>query len=184
MARTCRCRDRSIAVALVGLLVNCDVFSRLAGKSGCDSAFGDLVLAFEALGIDAEQDLDAVAGPFGDLGCGYSPVEPGRQAGVTKTFPRVTARKSSSFLSAVSRRHRQRTRRAMHSAEPRRRVPATALRKSQEALDPRRAPEPQAGTPRSTRRRLLDRTRCVVAVEWLRGLKRYTARKSLLKRST
>jgi hypothetical protein len=54
------------------------------GKSSADPALGDLVLAFEALGVDAEQDLDAVASPFGDLGCGYSPVEPGGQACVAK----------------------------------------------------------------------------------------------------
>ena len=39
---------------------------------------GDLVLALEALGVEAEQDLDAVAGPLGDLSWGHSPVEPGR----------------------------------------------------------------------------------------------------------
>jgi hypothetical protein len=30
-------------------------------------------LAFEALGVDAEQDRDAVAGPLGDLSWGHSP---------------------------------------------------------------------------------------------------------------
>jgi hypothetical protein len=53
-------------------------------KSGGDSALGDLVLAFEALGVDAEQDLDAVSCPFGDLGWGCSSVEPGGQACVAE----------------------------------------------------------------------------------------------------
>ena len=53
-------------------------------QSSDDHALGDLVLAFEALGVDAEQDLDAVASPFGDLGWGYSPVEPGGQAGMAE----------------------------------------------------------------------------------------------------
>ena len=54
------------------------------GKSSGDPALGDLVLAFEALGVDTQQDLNAVASPFGDPGWGYSPVEPGREARVAK----------------------------------------------------------------------------------------------------
>ena len=48
-------------------------------RSSDDPALGDLVLAFEALGVDAEQDLDAVADPLGDLSWGHSPVKPGGQ---------------------------------------------------------------------------------------------------------
>jgi len=40
------------------------------------------MLADDALGVDPEQDVDAVAGPFGDLGGGDSAVEPGGEAGV------------------------------------------------------------------------------------------------------
>ena len=42
------------------------------------------MLAVDAFGVGAEQYLDAVAGPFGDLGCCDSGVEPGRDAGVSK----------------------------------------------------------------------------------------------------
>ena len=44
----------------------------------------EFFLAFEALGVHAKQDFDAVAGPFGDLSWCYSPVEPSRQARVTQ----------------------------------------------------------------------------------------------------
>ena len=40
--------------------------------SSHDPALGDLVLAFEALGVDAGQCLGAVADPLGDLSWGYS----------------------------------------------------------------------------------------------------------------
>src|ERR1035438_2494841 len=43
---------------------------------------GYLVLAVDALGVDLEQDGDAVPGPLGDLGGRDSPVEPCRDAGV------------------------------------------------------------------------------------------------------
>ena len=49
-----------------------------------DPALGDLVLAFEAFGVDAEQDLDAVADPLSDLGWRHSPVEPSGQARVAE----------------------------------------------------------------------------------------------------
>jgi hypothetical protein len=41
----------------------------------------DLVAAMDALGVDAEQDINAVAGPFGDLGGVDAGVQPGGQAG-------------------------------------------------------------------------------------------------------
>ena len=53
-------------------------------QSSDDPALGDLVLAFEALDVDAEQDRGAVAGPLGDLSWGDSPVEPGGQTGVAE----------------------------------------------------------------------------------------------------
>src|SRR6266568_8499840 len=56
----------------------------ITAQCGSDTAHGDLVLAVEALGIDTEQHLDAVAGPLCHLGRGHSPVEPGRQACVPK----------------------------------------------------------------------------------------------------
>ena len=67
-------------------------------ESGRDPALGDLVVAFEALGVDAEQDLNAVASPFGDLGWGYSPVEPGREARMAKVVraPRASGDRYSS----------------------------------------------------------------------------------------
>jgi len=52
----------------------------VAAQGGGCAALGDLILAVEALGINAEQHLDAVAGPHCHLGRGYSPVEPGGQA--------------------------------------------------------------------------------------------------------
>src|SRR5215831_13359013 len=56
----------------------------VTAQGGGDAALGDLVLPVEALGIDAEQHLDAMAGPLRHLGCGHSPVEPGGQACVAK----------------------------------------------------------------------------------------------------
>ena len=49
-------------------------------QGGGDPALGEVVLAFEALGIHAEKDLDAVACPLRNLGWCHSPVEPRRQA--------------------------------------------------------------------------------------------------------
>ena len=48
------------------------------------SALGYLVLAVDALGVDPEQDGDAVPGPLGDLGGRDSAVEPGGDTGVPK----------------------------------------------------------------------------------------------------
>ncbi len=42
------------------------------------------MLALEAVCVDTEKDLDAVACPFGDLGCGYPAVEPGGKACVAQ----------------------------------------------------------------------------------------------------
>jgi hypothetical protein len=39
---------------------------------------GDLTLAVDALGVDAKEDVDAVAGPLGDLGSVHASVEPER----------------------------------------------------------------------------------------------------------
>jgi hypothetical protein len=52
--------------------------------SGHDPPLGDLVLAFEAPAVDAEQNLDAVADLLGSLSWGYSPIELGEQAGVVE----------------------------------------------------------------------------------------------------
>ena|ERR1700683_379094 len=49
-----------------------------------DAAAIDVVAPGDALGVDAEEDLDAVAGPFGDLGRFDAAVEPGGQAGVAQ----------------------------------------------------------------------------------------------------
>ena len=49
-----------------------------------DLAQGGLFGVGEAFGVDAEEDGDAVAGPFGDLGGGDAGVEPGGQAGVAQ----------------------------------------------------------------------------------------------------
>jgi hypothetical protein len=43
-----------------------------------------LVLTVDALGVGAEQHLYAAVGPLGDLGCGDTCVQPGRDAGVPK----------------------------------------------------------------------------------------------------
>jgi hypothetical protein len=47
-----------------------------------DAAEGGLLRVGEAFGVDAEEDGDAVACPFGDLGGGDACVQPGGQAGV------------------------------------------------------------------------------------------------------
>jgi len=50
--------------------------------SGHDPPIGDLVLAFEAPAVDAEQNLDAVADLLDSLSWCYSPIELGEQANV------------------------------------------------------------------------------------------------------
>jgi hypothetical protein len=51
----------------------------LAVVQSCrDPLLGDLILAVEAFGVDAQKHLDAMASPLGHLGGGYSPIEPGR----------------------------------------------------------------------------------------------------------
>jgi hypothetical protein len=45
-------------------------------QGGIDARVGDFVAAVDALGIDAEQDFDAVPGAFGNLSCRYPGVEP------------------------------------------------------------------------------------------------------------
>jgi hypothetical protein len=49
-----------------------------------ETAEGGLFRVGEALGADAEEDGDTVAGPFGDLGGGNACVEPSGQAGVAE----------------------------------------------------------------------------------------------------
>jgi hypothetical protein len=41
-----------------------------------DAHVGNLIATVYALGVDAEQDLDAMSRAFGNLGCGYPGVEP------------------------------------------------------------------------------------------------------------
>ena len=47
-----------------------------------DAALGEVVLARDALGIDAQQYVHAVPGPLGHLGWVDAAVQPCRQAGV------------------------------------------------------------------------------------------------------
>ena len=47
-----------------------------------DAALGELVLAHYALGVDPQQHVDAVPGPFGDLGRVDAAVQPRGEAGV------------------------------------------------------------------------------------------------------
>src|SRR5215471_19607023 len=47
-----------------------------------DAALGEFVLARDALGVDAQQHVHAVPGPFGHLGGIDAAVQPRRQAGV------------------------------------------------------------------------------------------------------
>src|ERR1700743_3337411 len=56
----------------------------LAQRLG-DAALGYGVLAVDALGVDPEQDFDAVPGPRGYLGRWHPGVELQRQAGVAMT---------------------------------------------------------------------------------------------------
>ena len=50
-------------------------WARLAQRLD-DPALGELVLADDALGVDPQQDIHAVPGPFGDLGGIDASVEP------------------------------------------------------------------------------------------------------------
>jgi len=47
-----------------------------------NAALGEIVLAHYAPGVDPQQHVDAVPGPFGDLSRIHATVEPGGQAGV------------------------------------------------------------------------------------------------------
>jgi hypothetical protein len=49
-----------------------------------DAVVGYLFLAAGALGVDAEEDFDAVAGAAGDLGGGDAAVEPERDGRMTE----------------------------------------------------------------------------------------------------
>ena len=57
-----------------------------------------MLLAVEAFGVDLKQDCDAVAGPLGDLGWGYSPVEPGRDGSMPQVIGTVGARNSANVM--------------------------------------------------------------------------------------
>jgi hypothetical protein len=47
-----------------------------------DAAFGFALLPGDAFSGDPQQHVDAVPGPFGDLGSRYAGVQPGRYGGV------------------------------------------------------------------------------------------------------
>jgi hypothetical protein len=49
---------------------------------GCDLLLMEVELAVDAVGVDAQQDLDRVAGPLGDLGRWDARVQPPGQARV------------------------------------------------------------------------------------------------------
>jgi len=51
-------------------------------KGLADAAAGELVLAEDALGVDSQENVDTVPGPFGDLGWEDAAVQPCGQAGV------------------------------------------------------------------------------------------------------
>jgi hypothetical protein len=79
-------------------------YSLDVGKSDGDPPLGDLILAFETLGVDAQQVLSAVASPFGDLCWGYSPVEPSREARVAQVVRAPHKRGPSGPLPCVTTR--------------------------------------------------------------------------------
>ena len=49
-----------------------------------DALFVDVLLAGDACGVDAKEDVGAVSGPFGYLGGWYAGVEPVGEAGVAE----------------------------------------------------------------------------------------------------
>src|SRR6478672_9955948 len=53
-------------------------------ESCLDPLSDGLVLSVDALGVDAEQDVDTVAGPLGDMGGGHAGVEPQGDRGMPK----------------------------------------------------------------------------------------------------
>jgi len=55
---------------------------QFGGEGGVDEAEGALFFANDALGVDGEEDADAVSGPFGDLGGWYAGVQSARHCGV------------------------------------------------------------------------------------------------------
>src|SRR6266704_2608520 len=77
-------RSATLRCPLVTTLSAAASSDSITAQCGSDTALGDLVLAVEAFGIDAEQHLDAVAGPLCHLGRGHSSVEPGRKTCVPK----------------------------------------------------------------------------------------------------
>jgi hypothetical protein len=63
-------------------MVSWRVVAGLGAFAKClgDAALGKVLLPGEALGVDAEQHVDAVPGPLGDLSRSDAAVEPGGQA--------------------------------------------------------------------------------------------------------
>jgi hypothetical protein len=53
-----------------------------AAEEFLDALVGDFLLAVDAFGVDAQEDLDTVAGPLGDLGGSDAAVEPEGDCGV------------------------------------------------------------------------------------------------------
>jgi hypothetical protein len=53
-------------------------------ERGLDSLIGGGFPAVDAAGIDAKQNIDAVSGPFGDVGWRYAGIEPEGDRGVAK----------------------------------------------------------------------------------------------------
>jgi len=58
--------------------------SILAAERVGDALAGGISLPVDAVGVDLEQDRDAVPGPAGDLGGGHPGVEPQRDSGVAQ----------------------------------------------------------------------------------------------------
>ena len=69
---TCQSPRSLLSGALVSVLSQCFA----------DPAFRELILADDALGVDPKKHVDAVPGPFGDLGWLDAAVEPRGEAGV------------------------------------------------------------------------------------------------------
>jgi len=71
-------------------------------RSFLDAALGFVLLAGYALGVDAQQDVNAVSCPVGDLRGGHSGVQPGRNGGVPQVVG-ATGEQGCRFLAAEGR---------------------------------------------------------------------------------